>query len=222
MSGEIFLLALGSAVWPLLIAVTIVALRSPNPPKLLSFFLAGSLLATISIGVAIVLALDDTAFVNRSRSTYSPIVYFVAGALLVIVGLVLWRLPARPKPAPKPSGQGGDSWAERAMSRGAPIAFVFGILLNILPGVLPFVALKDIAELDLGTTEVILTVTGFYLVMFLMIEVPLGAYLFAPERTAVLTSRFNAWLSANGRRVGAWLCLLFGALMIVRGIFAAV
>jgi hypothetical protein len=220
--GEIFLLALGSAVWPLLIAVTIVALRSPNPPKLLSFFLVGSLLATISIGVAIVLALDDTSLVNRSRSTYDPVVYFIAGALMVIVGFVIRRLPERPKPAPKPSGQNGDSWAERAMTRGAPIAFVFGILLNILPGVLPFVALKNIAELDLGTTEVILTVTGFYLIMFVTVEVPLGAYFFAPERTALLTSRFNAWLSANGRRLGAWLCFLVGAILIVRGIFAAV
>lgn len=220
--GEIFVLALGSALWPLLIAVTIVALRSPNPPKLLSFFLAGSLLATISIGVVIVLALDDTAFVNRSRSTYDPVVYFTAGALMLIVALMLARLPERPKPEPQPAGQGKDSWAERAMTRGAPIAFVFGILLNILPGVLPFVALKNIAELDLGTTEVIVTVAGFYLVMFLLVEVPLGAYLFAPERTAALTGRFNSWLSENGRRVGTWLCALVGVLLIVRGIFALV
>jgi hypothetical protein len=219
---EIFLLALASALWPLLIAVTIVALRSPDPPKLLSFFLAGSLLATISIGVVLVLALDDTAFVNQSRSTWDPVVYFTAGILLLVVAAVLARLPERPKPTPHMSGEGGDSWAERAMTRGAPIAFVFGVILNILPGVLPFVALKDIAELGLGTTEVILTVTGFYLIMFLLVEVPLCAYFFAPERTAALTSRFNAWLSANGRRVGSWVCALFGILVIVRGIFALV
>ncbi|HST17091.1 MAG TPA: GAP family protein [Gaiellaceae bacterium] len=220
--GEIFVLALGSALWPLLIAVTLVALRSPDPPRLLSFFLAGSLLTTISIGVVIVLAIDQTAFVNRSRPTYDPVVYFVAGTLLLIVALVLTRLPERPEPNPQPSGKNGDSWAERAMTRGAPIAFVFGILLNILPGVLPFVALKDIAELGLGTTEVILTVTGFYLVMFVLLEVPLGAYFIAPERTAALTSRFNDWLSANGRRIGAWICALAGVLLVVRGIFALV
>ena len=220
--GEIFVLALGSALWPLLIAVTIVALRSPNPPKLLSFFLAGSLLTTISIGVVVVLALDDTAFVNRSRSTYDPIVYFTAGILILVVALVLARLPERPKPKAQPPGHDGDSWAERAMTRGAPIAFMFGIILNILPGFLPLVALKDIAELGLGTTEVILTVTGFYLIMFVLLEVPLGAYVFAPERTASLTTRFNSWLSANGRRVGAWLCVVLGVLLIVRGIFAVV
>ena len=64
--------------------------------------------------------------------------------------------------------------------------------------------------------------TGFYLIMFVLVEVPLGAYVFAPERTASLTTRFNTWLSANGRRVGAWLCALVGALLIVRGIFALV
>lgn len=213
---EIFLLAIGSAFWPLLIAVTIVALRSPNPPKLLSFFLAGALLTTISLGVAIVLFLADTPLVDSERSTVDPLVYFTAGGLMLLVGYVLLRLPPRPKKR-KPSRRDG-SWAERAMARGAALAFLAGIVFNLLPGVLPLVALKDIAQLGYGTTGVILTVTGFYLVMFTPAEIPLIGYLFAPDRTSQLTNRFNEWLSANGRRLLAWVSFAAAVYLLVRGV----
>jgi len=214
---EIFVLAVGSAFWPLLIAVTIVALRSPDPPRLLSFFLAGALLTTISLGTVIVLFLADTPLVDRQRSTFDPLVYFTAGVLVFIVGIVLLRLPPQPKPPRRSSRHQGGSWAERALARGAPLAFVAGIVFNLLPGVLPLVALKDIAELGYGTTGVILTVTGFYLVMFTPAEIPLISYFFAPERTGVLTNQFNDWLTANGRRLLAWGALALGIALVVRG-----
>ena len=36
------------------------------------------------------------------------------------------------------------------LERGAPLAFVAGIVLNVFPGVFPLIALKDIAELDVN------------------------------------------------------------------------
>lgn len=214
---EIFVLAVGSAFWPLLIAVTIVALRSPDPPRLLSFFLAGALLTTISLGTVIVLFLADTPLVDRQRSTFDPLVYFTAGVLVFVVGIVLLRLPPQAKRRKSKKRHNG-SWAERALARGAALAFAAGIVFNLIPGVLPLVALKDIAELGYGTTGVILTVTGFYLVMFTPAEIPLISYSFAPERTAVLTNRFNDWLTANGRRLLAWVTLAFGVGLVLRGI----
>jgi hypothetical protein len=219
---EILLLAIASAFWPLLIAVTVIALRCPNPPRLLSFFLAGSLLTTISIGVAIVLLLGDSDLVDRSRPPLDPILDFTVGGLMLLVAGVLARaqaqVDAHPKP-PKPAAA-GPSRTERALERGAPLAFVLGIVLNVLPGFLPFVALKDIAELNTGTAEVILIVACFYLVMFAFVEVPLVGYVLAPERTSVLTNELNAWVSANGRRVGSWAAAAVGVYLIVRGIVA--
>ena len=219
---EILLLAIGSAFWPLLIAVTVIALRFPNPPRLLSFFLAGSLLTTIAIGVAIVLVLGDSSLVDRSRPPLDPILDFTVGGLMLLVAWVLARAQARVDagpPSPKPVNA-GPSRTERALERGAPLAFVLGIVLNVLPGFLPIVALKDIAELGVGTTEVVVIVICFYLVMFAFVEVPLVGYVIAPERTATLANRFNAWVSANGRRLGSWLAAAIGAYLIVRGIVA--
>lgn len=220
--AEILLLAIGSAFWPLLIAVTVIALRCPNPPRLLSFFLAGSLLTTISLGVAIVVVLGGSDLVDRSHRPIDPILYFVVGALMLIVAWVLARAQARvdAEPRPEKPAPAGPSRTERALERGAPLAFVLGIVLNVLPGFLPIVALKDIAELNVSTAEVVVIVTGFYLIMFAFVEVPLVGYLFAPERTAALTNRFNAWVSANGRRLGSWVAAAIAAYLIVRGVIA--
>jgi Sap, sulfolipid-1-addressing protein len=222
--GEIVLLALGSALWPLLIAITVIALQAPNPTPLLLMFLVGGLLATISIGVAIVLLLSGTSLVDRSRPPLDPVLDFVVAGLMFLVAYALARSQARLKAASrqKPVAKPDSSWAERALAHGAPLAFVFGILLNLVPGFLPLVALKDIAELDVGTVSVILIVTGFYIVMFAFVEIPLVGFLFAPRQTKRLTARFNLWLSANGRRVCAWIAAGAGVYLTVRGIVAVV
>ena len=58
---EIAVLGLLSGLWPALIAVVLAALRTDAPMKLLAWFLAGALLTTISIGVAVVLLISDWA-----------------------------------------------------------------------------------------------------------------------------------------------------------------
>ena len=62
---------------------------------------------------------------------------------------------------------------------------------------MPVVALKDIAELDYSFAATFALVLGFYLIMFMFIEIPLLGYVFAPEQTARSTTSFNAWLDRN-------------------------
>ena len=111
---------------------------------------------------------------------------------------------------------------DRMLSRGAPLAFLAGVVLNIVPGVLPFVALKDIAELDYSVPATVLTLLGFYVIMFAFIEVPLVAYLVAPARTAIETARFNAWLDRNWRRLAAYALVVLGVYLLVRGAVALI
>ena len=108
--------------------------------------------------------------------------------------------------------------AQRAVGQGAPIAFVAGVVLNIVPGTFPIVALKDIAELDASDGAKIATIVVFYVIMFAFVEIPIVAYLFAPTRTITAVDNFNAWLGRNGRRVGAYVLAGVGAYLVVRGI----
>jgi hypothetical protein len=212
---EIFVLALASMVWPALVAVVVVALASPQPVKLLSVFLVASLLTTVSIGLVIVFVLRGSSLFSGSRS-FSPAVDLAAGIGALIAGLVV-RRGRRSTPQPKAKKE-GPTWTERTLSRGAPLAFVAGIVLNIAPGVFPFVAMKNIAELDYSPAASVALVVGFYLIMFLPAEVPLGCYLVAPARTSVEVGRFNSWLARNVRQIAAITLFVVGAYLVVRGI----
>ena len=214
---EIFLLALASMVWPTLIAVVVVALTSSQPVRLLSWFLAGSLLTTVAIGTVIVLLLEKSDLLSSSRRAFSSATYLVASVAALLVAYIVWRR-SRSAANTAPAESSPPGWSERALSRGRLLAFVVGIVLNVIPGVLPFVALKDIAELDYAPGAAVALVVGFYLIMFLPAEVPLGSYLFAPRRTAAVVARFNAWLKRNATLMAVYVLIAAGIYLGVRGI----
>jgi hypothetical protein len=212
---EILLLAVASAFWPTLILVVVVALRLEHPTRILAYFVAGGLLTTISIGVAIVHGLEGTSVASGSSHSVTAGVYLAAGVLSLLAAGMLYRssrLPHKPKaPSKKPS------LAERSVEHGAAVAFGAGIVLNVVPGTFPFVAMVDIAQLDTGSAGRFAAVVLFYLVMFAFAEVPLVAYLFAPERTIAAMSRFNDWLTRNGRLAAAIAIAVVGAYLTARG-----
>jgi hypothetical protein len=214
---ELFLLALASAVWPTLLAVDVIALSTPRPAKILFFFLVGGLATSVGIGLAVVFTLEDSTAFTGSSSVADPVVYFAAGTLAL---LVAWLVANPPNWTRRRKKKEGPGWSERAIARGAALAFVAGVALNIVPGVFPLVGLKDISQLDYGAAATVALVVGFYLVMFVLIEVPLIAYLVAPARTAAEVGRFNSWLRNNGRRLAVATLYVFGAYLIVRGIVA--
>lgn len=214
--AEIFLLALASMVWPALLAVVLVALVSPRPVRLLSFFLAGSLLTTVAIGSVIVFLLRGSSLMSDGHRTFSPVVDLVAGAAALLVAFALRRhtRPARREPRAAP---GQPSWYERTVSRGGPLAFGVGVVLNVFPGVFPFVALKDIAALGYSVAATLALIVGFYLVMFLPAEVPLVAYLVTPERTTKLVADLREWLGRNGRTLAVAALTIAGTYLLISG-----
>jgi hypothetical protein len=213
---EILLLAVASAFWPTLILVVVLALRLEHPIRILVFFVAGALLTTISIGLAIVFTLEGTTLGSGSSQTLDAWIYLVVGLLSLLAGGALWRSGGRPR-KPKPP-KTKPSLAERSVERGAPVAFAAGIVLNIIPGTFPFVALLDIARLDVSDGAKVAAVVVFYVIMLSFAEIPIVAYLIAPERTIAATNAFNAWLSRNGRRVAAGVLAAVGLYLVVRGL----
>jgi hypothetical protein len=58
--------------------------------------------------------------------------------------------------------------------------------------------------------------------MFAFVEVPLGAFLIAPERAERETLRFNSWLNANARRLASWALIGIGVVLIVKAIVSLI
>ena len=148
---ELVLLAFASMFWPTLIVIVVLALRVSHPIKILAWFLAGGLLTTISVGIVIVFELQGSSLVSGSSPSIDPPVYITMGLLSLLAAFALLRkskqAPAKPRHEAKaPSADAKPPLTERAVGHGAPVAFAAGVVLNILPGTFPIVALKDIAR----------------------------------------------------------------------------
>jgi hypothetical protein len=181
-------------------------------------FLAGALLTTILVGLLIVHGLEGTSLSHHagSGSWFGPVVEIAGGVLAVLLAARLW---SKQPPAARPRHeQTSPGRIERLVTHGAPLAFVARVVLNIIPGVLPLVALQEIAELHDSGAEAAALLVGFYLVMFAFMEIPLLGYALAPTATARTTAGFNAWLDRNARAIGVGALALAGVYLIVRGI----
>jgi hypothetical protein len=221
--AELLPLAIVSAFWPALLAVVLVSLRAPHPGRLLASFLAAGLLTTMTIGLVVIYALKDTALVSTSRESFDPAVQVTVGLLAVLAAIILRHRPVMPRSGPAPETDApAPGRIERMLDHGAPLAFVAGIVLNVIPGFAPLIALKNIAELDEGPAATVALLLGFYLIMFALIEIPLAGYLIAPARTAQAIPRFNTWLDRNAARLAVNALGIVGIFLVIRGIVGLV
>ncbi len=216
--AEILLLAVASAFWPTLIVIVVLALRLEHPIKILTWFLAGGLLATITIGIVVVFALEGTSFVSGSSPPADPALDLIAGGLSLLAAYAVHRSKPREPKQGDQQQPAKPSVAQRAVGGGALVAFAAGIVLDIVPGTFPIVGLKDIAQLDVSDAAKAAAVVVFYLIMFAFVEIPIVAYLLAPERTTTTMNDLNAWLGRNARSIAVSVLAVGGLYLVVRGV----
>jgi hypothetical protein len=225
---DLVLLAFEAAIYPTLLAAVVLLLSQPRPVRLLGAYLAGGMIISIGLGLAIVAALQDSHAVGGSRSAPSWVADVVVGGLALLVAVALAtradvRLRARRagKREPPPEQTDREPWSQRILARGSvPLVFAAGLLINV-PGAAYLIALKDIAAGDHPTGAVVFQVVLFNLIMFLLAEIPLVGLLVAPERTGALVARLDAWVSAHSRQIAAAVSGAIGVFLVVRGIVHA-
>ena len=225
--GNIFLLALVAMFNPTLLAAVTVMMLLPNTKKLMFGYLLGAYVTSISLGMLIVFSLHGSASVETTQNTLSPAEDLVVGAIVLLVGLVLItgrgaelreRRRQRKETKQEEPDEEKQSWPERLLGRGsARVTFAVGVLLTF-PGVSYLAALDQMAKLDAAVPLTALLVIGFCLVQQLLLELPLIGYAVAPDWTQDAVVRFRSWLARNGRRAGAIVAIVIGALLIVRGV----
>jgi hypothetical protein len=218
---ELLLLAIASMFWPTLIVIVVLALRLEHPVKILSWFLVGGLLTTVTVGIVLVFEVQGSSSISNSNSSLSPAVDISMGLLSLLVAYALDRRGRRAPPSverPPPPHPKKPSVAERAVGRGAGVAFAAGVVLNILPGTFPIVALKDIAQLDASNSAKVAAIIIFYVIMFTFVEVPIVAYRFAPERTTAVMDDTDSWIGRNKRQIAVYVIAGVGLYLIVRGL----
>jgi hypothetical protein len=218
--GRVFTFALTSALNPTLLAAVTVMLGLDKPKRLLSGYLIGAALTSVSLGLVLVFASPST---STSKHTVNPVLNLVLGALVLVVVAVVgsgrdrrrraWserrRERAKDKPPPR--------WRRQLSKGSARDTFVVGVLLSF-PGASYIAGMEQLHKQKVGTGTTVIVVLAFNLIMLILLELPLLGYAIRPEQTAATVQRFSSWLSRRGGRIGLVAGGVIGVLLIVRGI----
>ena len=225
--SQVILLSLTASLNPTLIAATTVMLMLDKPVRLMSGYLAGACMTSITLGLVIVFSLSDSSASTTTENTISPAVDVGLGALALAVAFVLYtgradrlRERRRERKADKPD-KGPPRW-QRELSKGsARTTFVVGALLT-LPGASYLAGLHEIHKLHYSTTATVLVVIGFNLVMLWLLEIPLASFLVAPDWTPLAINRAKGWVSRHAHMFAVRGFSAVGVLLIIKGIIGLV
>jgi hypothetical protein len=220
--GKVFSLSLTAALNPTLLAAVTVMLTLLSPKRLLSGYLVGAVVTSITCGLVLVFALNGSSTSSSAKHTVNPILDIALGAVILLIAFVVGtgrdkrrrartarkREEAKTKPAPR--------WKRQLSKGSARDTFLVGVLLSF-PGASYIAGMDLLSKQKISTAETVLAVIGFNLIMLLLLELPLLGYATKPAWTADRVARFNSWLSRSGGRAALIGAVVLGVVMIGRG-----
>ena len=221
--GRVFTLSLTAALNPTLLAAVTVMLTLLSPKKLLTGYLAGAMITSITLGLILVFTLNGSSSSSTAKHTVNPILNVGVGALILLAAFVVGtgrdkrrrarsarkREANKDKPPPR--------WKRQLSKGSARDTFVVGVLLSF-PGASYIAGMDLLSKQGTSTAATVLVVIGFNLVMLLFLELPLIGYATRPQRTEAAVASFNGFLSRDGGRVALIAATVAGVLLIGRGI----
>jgi hypothetical protein len=221
--GQVFVFSLTAALNPTLLTAVTVMLTLEKPKRLLSGYLLGALVTSITCGLLLVFALPGSSTSSTAKHGVNPVLNIVLGALiLVIVGVLAsgrdrrrqaWSERRRERTKDKAPPR----WRRQLSKGSARDTFVVGVLLSF-PGASYIAGMELLHKQNVGTTVTVISVLAFNLIMLMLLELPLLGYATRPEWTAAAVERFSNWLTRRGGRVALIGAGLVGFLLIARGI----
>ena len=225
--GQVVVLSLLASLNPTLVAATTVMMLLPNPSMLMLGYLLGACLTSITLGLVIVFSFPTSSATKTTQHALSPAVDIALGMIALAVASLLYtgryrrmREQSRARKAAKPD-KGPPRW-QRELSKGSPkTTFVVGALLT-LPGASYLAGLHQIHGLRYSTAATVLVVVGFNVVMLWLLEIPMAAFVVAPDWTPRTIERAKAWIGrhAHGFAIRGFAAL--GTALIVKGILGLV
>jgi hypothetical protein len=207
-----------AALSPTALLITAIYLGSARPRTTALCYLAGAVLISTVMGMAVLLLLRYGNFQLPGHRTPRYGLRLALGLLILAAGAVVARRPPR---LPGQPGQ-GKGIVSRLVASPAPMtAFAAGVLI-FMPAVTFIAAIQVIATARAG-----IPLSALGLVMVIVINVafvwlPFLAYLAAPGLTTRTLAAFNAWLRAHGRMLLILALLVAGAVLTVNGLLGLI
>jgi hypothetical protein len=223
---RIALLAVGSIFWPLLLVVVVIALESSQPQRILVWFYLGGFVTAVSVGTAIVFALQDSPLMTGSRLPSAPWVDIGLGVVALVLAIALERAhrrraARRARASASKRRSRSKDWLQGVVENGGRLAFAGGVVGSVVPGPLVLVGMADVAQLGYSTIATLIVILAFFVIVFTFIEVPIAGYLVSPESTRTVAIAAKAWLDRNLLLLAAWALAIVGAIQVIRGIAIA-
>jgi hypothetical protein len=221
--GQVFVFSLTAALNPSLLAAVTLMLALEKPKRLLSGYLAGAMVTSVTCGLVLVFALPSSSTSSTAKHSVNPALNIALGALLLLVVIVVgtgrdqrrraWserrRENAKDKAEPR--------W-RRLLSKGsARDTFVVGVLLSF-PGASYIAGMDLLHKQHLTTSVTVLAVLAFNVIMLALLEIPLLGYTFRPQATETAVANFSNWLTRRGGQVALILGAALAIALIVRGL----
>ena len=211
----LLVMAVAISLEPFRIGMTVLMLNRPRPHLQLLVFLCGGFVMGTTVGLVVLFVLHRRLL--ESNHFTLPKVQLVIGALALVAAVYL---ALRPGPA-----DGEQSWMSRLANRATRdgslwVAAVAGFAIA-LPSVDFLAVLAVILASGTGPATQVAALMLFQVVAFMLVEIPLTAYLIAPQRTLSAMTSLNEWVRSRRRREVAAMLGVVGVVLVTAGLLGA-
>jgi hypothetical protein len=211
---QLLFLAVGGAIAPPLLLLTILFLGSRRPLPNATALALGYFATCAAIGIAGLTLFDGAAGAGGAASTAGRVISASVGSLLIVLGLR--SLLNAPDPDAQP-----PRWMKSVSSMSPPRAFGFGMALFPLQikNLAIFVACINLIAAASLSSRGSAVALGLVLVVFAIpVLVLIGLYAVVPQRASAVLGSLRAWMEKNSRAITVVLCFVFGAFFLLRSL----
>lgn len=204
----VLVMAVAVSMEPFRIGMTVLMLNRPRPTLQLLAFLAGGFAMAATVGLVVIFAFRP-GLLGSAHFTL-PKVQIVIGVLAVLLAALL---ATGVMPAPRLLAQA------RGLAQGPSLWFAGMAGLGIaLPSIDYLAVLAVIVASGAAPSTQVGALLVFNVVAFALVELPLVAYLLAPDRTRASMAALNDWIRSRRRRGVAAVLAAVGCVLLVAGI----
>ena len=205
--------ALLATISPTALLVMAIFLSSANPRQTALMYVAGAMLMTVAMAVAVLFVLR-AAGLNQPRQHDPRYGFRLALGVIALIaaGVIAWQ-------GRHAAGQSdsGNAMVSRLIARPRPVAAFAAGLVLFAPSATFVAAVQVIATADADVPATVLGLVIVVIVTVLVVWLPLLAYLAAPGATTLRLNALNGWLRARGRTLAIGGLTVGGIVLIVNG-----
>jgi hypothetical protein len=199
----ILVMAVAMSLEPFRVGMTVLMLNRPRPILQLLAFLSGGFAMGLTVGLIVLLAfrrlLLGSGYVTLPRMQILTGSVALVFATLLAAKIFADRISQRGSPGTEDGPGRLESWTRRLLDgRSLWVAGVAGLGIA-LPSVDYLGALAIILASGAAVTKQLGALLMFHVVAFALVEIPVFAYLVAPQQTRAVMNALQEWIRSRRR-----------------------